>query len=156
MKTLVAYYSRTGVTRKAAQAIAEKLEADVEEIIDRKKRAGVLGFLSGGWDAFRRKTLPIEPTQHDPAEYDLVIVGTPVWANTATPAVRSYLKEHAGGIFRAAFFCTLGGRNAGKTFADMQGVCGTSPAATMALRRKNVEADRHADDVKAFVDSLRG
>ena len=98
MKTLVAYYSRTGVTRTVAQSIADQMDADVEEIVDGKKRRGLLGCCRSVWDALRKKTLPIEPAQHDPAGYDLVIVGTPVWAYSASTPARSYLSEHADAI----------------------------------------------------------
>jgi flavodoxin len=43
MKTLVVYYSRTGTTRKVAEAIAGILRCDIEEVVDTKKRSGILG-----------------------------------------------------------------------------------------------------------------
>ena len=38
MNTLVVYYSRTGNTKAIGEAIAEALNADIDEIIDLKKR----------------------------------------------------------------------------------------------------------------------
>lgn len=52
---LVVYYSRTGATRKVAEYITKQLGADMEEIIDMKKRSGIWGFLIGGRDALRKK-----------------------------------------------------------------------------------------------------
>jgi flavodoxin len=40
MKSLVVYYTRTGKTKSAAEAIATQLGADIEEIVDLKKTAG--------------------------------------------------------------------------------------------------------------------
>ena len=51
MKVLVVYYSRTGNTRFVAEAIAQSLEADIEEIKDGKNRMGVFGFLRRGYEA---------------------------------------------------------------------------------------------------------
>jgi flavodoxin len=47
MKALVVFYSRTGATKQVAEALAESLNCDSEELIDTKKRGGPLGFLSG-------------------------------------------------------------------------------------------------------------
>ena len=51
MKVLVVYYSRTGNTKFVAEAIAQSLEADIEEIKDKKNRMGVFGFLRCGYEA---------------------------------------------------------------------------------------------------------
>ena len=40
MKILVAYYSRTGTTRKVAETIAGILKCDIEEVLDKKSRFG--------------------------------------------------------------------------------------------------------------------
>jgi len=48
MKALVVFYSRTGTTKQVAEALAQSLNCDSEELIDTKKRSGPLGFLSAG------------------------------------------------------------------------------------------------------------
>ena len=58
-RVLVAFHSRSGTTRRIARAIADSLEADVEEIIDLKARAGLFGYLGAGHDAIRRRCTPI-------------------------------------------------------------------------------------------------
>ena len=54
-KTLVAYYSRTGTTKKVGEAIAKALKADIDEIIDLKKRSGAIGWVVSGKDASQGK-----------------------------------------------------------------------------------------------------
>ncbi|MDK2849883.1 MAG: hypothetical protein PWR32_550, partial [Candidatus Woesearchaeota archaeon] len=78
MKILVVCYSRTGKTRKIANKIAQSLNADFDEIIDQKPRRGFLGFLKAGYDATLGKTTEITFTRN-PENYDLIILGTPVW-----------------------------------------------------------------------------
>ena len=51
LKSLVVYYTRRGNARFVAETIAAEVGADVEEVIDLKKRSGILGYLSGGRDA---------------------------------------------------------------------------------------------------------
>ena len=59
LKTLVVYYSRTGNARFVAQTIAAEVGADIEEVIDQKKRSGPIGFFTGGSDARRGKETKI-------------------------------------------------------------------------------------------------
>ncbi len=110
MKSLVVYYTRTGNARFVAETIAAEIGADVEEIIDLKKRSGALGWLSGGSDARRGKETEIAPTKKSPADYDLIIVGTPVWAARPTPAITTYLKKNDLSGKKVALFFTQGGK----------------------------------------------
>jgi len=48
MKILVVFYSRSGRTKKIAEAISDILKCDKEEIFDLKNRKGIPGFLSAG------------------------------------------------------------------------------------------------------------
>jgi flavodoxin len=110
LKSLVFYYSRTGNARFVAQTVAAEVGADIEEVIDLKKRSGALGFLTGGSDARRGKETKIGPTAKSPADYDLIIVGTPVWAGRPTPAIRTCLKKNDLSGKKAAIFLTQGGK----------------------------------------------
>lgn len=94
MKSLVVHYSKTDKARFVAETVAAEVGADTEEIIDLKKRNGILGFLSGGSNARRGKETEIAPTRKSPADYDLVIVGTPAWAGRPSPAISTYLKKN--------------------------------------------------------------
>ena len=87
-----------------------EIGADIEEVIDQKKRNGPLGFLTGGSDARRGKETEISPTVKSPAEYDLIIVGTPVWASRPSPAIATYLKKNNLSGKKVAFFFTRGGK----------------------------------------------
>ncbi len=107
MKTLVVYYTRTGNAKFAAETIAAELGADVEEVIDMKNRQGRLAFLSNGRDAMGGKETEISPTNKKPADYDLIIIGQPVWAGNPTPAIRTYLNKN-----------DLSGKKVGLFFSD--------------------------------------
>lgn len=110
MKSLVVYYSRTGNARFVAETIAAEIGADLEEVVDLKKRSGTLGFLNGGLDARRSKKTEISPTTKSPADYDLIIVGTPVWAGRPSPAIATYLKKNELSGKKVALFFTQGGK----------------------------------------------
>ncbi len=91
VKTLVVYYSRTGNTKFIAETIAAELGADIEEIVDLKNRDGNVGWMSGLRDVFGNRQTKIAPAKKTPKDYDLVVVGTPDWAWSPAPAIRTYL-----------------------------------------------------------------
>jgi flavodoxin len=109
MKSLVVYYSRSGNARFVAQTIAAELGSDVEEVVDLKKRGGAWGFLLGGFDATRGKETKIGETKKILADYELVVVGTPVWSSRPTPAIRTYLREKDFSGLKVALFFVQGG-----------------------------------------------
>jgi len=78
-KVLVVYYSRTGATRRLAEALANALQADIEPITDRENRSGIFGYLRSVAESLQKRGASITPMNTDPASYDLVVVGTPVW-----------------------------------------------------------------------------
>lgn len=154
MKTLVAYYSRTGITRKVAEALAERLDADIEELRDTKDRSGPLGWIAAAKDAATKQLVPIEPVKQDPSAYELVLIGTPVWAGTMAAAVRTYLAEMSAKLPRVAFVCTFGG-GPGHALADMQEVTGRTPVATLAQKAGLIKKDAHLPELSAFVETLQ-
>jgi len=110
LKSLVVYYTRTGNARFVAETIAAEIGADVEEVIDLKKRTGALAYLSGGSDARRGKETEIAPTKKVSSDYDLIIVGTPIWAGRPAPAITTYLKKNDLSDKKIAVFFTQGGK----------------------------------------------
>jgi flavodoxin len=108
LKSLVVYYTRSGNARFVAQTIAAEIGADIEEVVDLKKRSGILGWLSGGKDARQGKETEISTTSKLPVNYDLIIVGTPIWAGRPTPAISTYLKKNDLSEKKVAVYFTQG------------------------------------------------
>ena len=109
MKSLVVYYSRTGNAKFVAETLAAEIGSDVEEIVDGKNRRGPIGWLNAGKDARKGSETEIAPTKKSPAEYDLIVVGTPNWASRITPAIRTYLKKNSLAGKKAAAFVVQDG-----------------------------------------------
>lgn len=82
MKTLVIYYSYSGNTKFAAQIVASELHADLEELRPQKTlHASGAGYVMWGLrQLVSQSAPPLEPLQHDPADYDRIVIGTPVWS----------------------------------------------------------------------------
>ena len=84
------------------------LGADVEELKDRKNRRGIVGWMTSGRDAWRKRAADLEPPIHDPSVYDLVVLGGPVWAFTICSPTRTYAFAQRDNFKQVAFMCTLG------------------------------------------------
>ena len=151
MKKLVVFYSRSGNTQKVALEIARSLRADVDEIIDLKDRTRkIIGWLIAGKDASQKKLTEIK-FKKDPKNYDLVIIGTPIWAWTMTPAIRTYLSKNK--IKKVAFFSTAGSRK-NKAFEEMAKLS-KRPVATCCIEERDIKANRYKESIKEFCDELK-
>lgn len=154
-RILIVHYSLTGTTRRLAQAVADSLGADAEEIVDKKNRRGLFGFLGAGRDALTRRLTPIGEPERNPADYDLVAIGTPVWAGRMASPVRSYLDRQRGRLKATAFFCTSGGADEREAlFADMAAVCGVDPAAVLSVTDAEEKRGVEWEKVRVFEDAV--
>lgn len=105
MKILIAFYSKSGFTRKVAENLARSLEADMDEIVDLRNRSGIKGWLLGGRDGMKGALTEIK-TSKNPKNYDLVVLGTPIWAWNSTPATRTYVTKFKKEIKNLVVFST--------------------------------------------------
>ena len=105
---LCVYYSRTGHTEALMAEIARELDCELVKLEDGVNRSGLLGWLASGMHAMARKIPQVKPveTKKPLEEYDLVIIGTPVWAGRCSSPVRSFLLEHGEELKEAAYLIT--------------------------------------------------
>jgi len=155
MKTLVVVYSRTGNTLSVAKRIAGELEADLEVIEDKTDRKGILGFLRSGYEAARKKVSPIAEPKHNPGDYDLVIIGTPIWAGRMPSPVRAYLLRFHGCLRQVAFFATSAGGGHGKVLAEMAEFTATKPLATVEITSDHIRRGKEVEALKTFLKSFK-
>jgi flavodoxin len=116
----IVYYSFEGNCALAARTLKGLIEgapfngkADLYEIktADAKKRVGLSKYIWGGGQVLMRKKPALLSPAFDPAPYDLVVLGTPVWAGSPAPAMVSFLDKTAlGGKKTALFCCHAGGK----------------------------------------------
>ncbi len=155
MQALVVYFSRTGHTKKIGDEIAKALPGDVEEIVDTENRAGPIGWLKSGREASGKKLAKIQPVKKDPANYDIVVIGTPIWASNMSSPVRTYLTENKAKFKNVAFFCTEGSKGAETAFAEMGEIAGKKPKATLTIAMADLKSGSDADKVKKFAGEIK-
>ena len=80
-KELVLYYSQTSNTKTVAQEIANKLGADIEEIVAVNPYNGDFQATIARCQQEREQgvTPEIEPIKADLAQYDVIFLGYPIW-----------------------------------------------------------------------------
>lgn len=138
-KVLVVYFSRSGHTRKVAEALAARCDADIEELRDVRDRTGIWGYIRSAREALKKRVIEIQTPRKNPKDYDLVILGTPVWAGNVCSPLRAYVAAEKASFARVAFFCTLGGSGAAKVFEDLADLCGKRPMSTLAVREAEIK-----------------
>jgi flavodoxin len=153
MKKLVVFYSKTGNTRKLAQDIVKNLKADIDEITDLTNRKGLLNWFKAGRDGMKKNLTKIKYSK-DPKNYDLVIIGTPVWGWNMVPAIRTYLLENKDKIKKIAFFSTSGGTNVKQTFADMESVS-KSPISKLSILGKDIKLSNYSEKLNDFCKKIK-
>ena len=126
MKTLITYYSFSGNTDKVANIFADVLRNKGEVVLQRLKPTyEIQNFASQCRAAFMGKRAVLEgDVQFDLGQYDLLLLGSPVWAFAPTPPINTYLDKLSGlNGKRAIMLLTSGsGTGVGRCFKNMRKV----------------------------------
>ncbi|WP_168790218.1 flavodoxin family protein [Paraburkholderia aromaticivorans] len=154
-RILVVFFSRTGTTRVLASTLARMLSADLEEICDCTERRGAMGYMRCLVDSWRKRPTEIVPAGLDTSQYDLVVVGTPVWAGSVSAPVREYLLENRLKFRHVAFFSSFGGLGSQAAFDEMRALAGRAPVAECNVRATEVQRGVVAASLARFVSVLK-
>ena len=114
MKAAVIFYSLSGNTAYVAERIKERLNADLIPLRPKQEypKRGLIKFYQGGKSAVRAEEPELIPCSADLQSYDVLILGTPVWAGTFTPPMRTFLKQNRNILKEkkvAVYVCCSGG-----------------------------------------------
>ena len=156
MKTLVAYFSASGVTAKAAKNLAAAANADLFEIVpaqpytradlnwmDKKSRSTV--------EMNDRSCRPaIASKVADMAQYDRVFVGFPVWWYREPSIIDTFLEQYDFAGKTLIPFCTSGGSGLGETAENYRRL---APGAKVLEGKRLTHRDSEAS-LRAWVGSL--
>jgi flavodoxin len=121
MKAAVIYYSYDGNCGLIAEKIKAVLNADVLELKaqDNKKRKGLVKYIWGGRQALFHAKPPLKPYTISIEQYDLIIIGSPVWAGGPVPALNTFLGQTRIRDKKIALFCCHAGSK-GKIFEKIK------------------------------------
>ena len=126
-KTLVAYFSASGVTAKAAKALAGAAGADLYEI------RPAVPYTSADLDWTNKKSrssvemndLSFRPalsgSDADIAGHDVILLGFPIWWYVAPTIINTFLESYDFSGKTIILFATSGGSGFGKAVSGLQG-----------------------------------
>ena len=96
MKTAIVYYSLEGNTEFVVKLISEKLNADIIRLEPLKEypKGNVSKYVWGGKSVVFGEKPKLKPYNFDADKYDQLIIGTPIWASSYTPPIKTFLSQH--------------------------------------------------------------
>ncbi len=125
-KVLVACFSATGTTKKAAEKLAAAAGADFYEIrpavpytradlnwMDKSSRSSIEMNDAASRPALADQAAPI-------AEHDIIFVGFPIWWYRAPTIINSFLESYDFSGKKIILFATSGGSGMGSTAAALK------------------------------------
>lgn len=156
MKTLVAYFSASGVTAKAAQLLAQAADADLFEIVPEtpytKRDLNWLNPKSRSSVEMKDRACrpAIASAVADMAQYDRVFVGFPVWWYREPSIIDTFLEQYNFAGKTLIPFCTSGGSGLGETADNFRALApGAKVVEGKRLTRKDTE-----ENLRAWVQTL--
>ena len=159
MKTIVVYYSLEGNTDLAAKKIAEKTGADLLRLepVKAYPDSGFRKFFWGGKSAVMAETPALQAYAFDPAAYDRVVFGFPVWAGNMAPPLRTFIKDNDLPGKRFAAFACESGSGAQKAFGKMKAALGIDrfDAELILIDPKTKPNDANDAKIDAFCADLQ-
>lgn len=129
MKTLVAFFSASGTTKKVAENLSKAIGADLYEI----KPAIPYTHADLNWmDKTSRSSVEMSQPESRPEladtsaqmdTYDCIFLGFPIWWYTAPTIIRSFLESYDFSGKTIILFATSGGSGLGNTAKELSSSC---------------------------------
>lgn len=126
MKSLVAYFSASGVTKSVAKQLSEEAKADLHEITPEQ----IYTDADLDWtNKQSRSTLEMQDKNSRPKitnklnnmdEYSVVYIGFPIWWYTAPTIINTFLESYNFEGKKVVLFATSGGSTITKSVEDLQ------------------------------------
>lgn len=125
MSTLVTYFSAEGTTAKVAKEYAEKIGADLFEIVPEVPYSTsdirwVNPLARCNREQIGGKDVPVSGKIEDFGKYDTVYIGFPIWYGQAPRVVHTFCKGYDWTGKNIHIFATSGGSGIGKTAEKLQ------------------------------------
>jgi flavodoxin len=121
MKSIVVYFSLEGHTRFVANIIAKETGADLFELKPAKDyvKTGFGKYFWNGKSVMFNEKPKLETSLPDFSAYDVVYIGTPIWASSFAPPINTFLSECKLSAKKLMLFASNSGGGAEKCFGKI-------------------------------------
>ena len=156
-KTLVAYFSASGVTAKLAQNLAEAAIADLYEIkpVVPYTNADLNWQNKNSRSSVEMNDKSLRPaiadTDANIAEYDMIFVGFPIWWYVAPTIINTFLEAYDFSEKTIILFATSGGSGMGNSAKELRPSVSDS---AVIKDGKRFSANTSVSELKEWVKSL--
>ena len=154
MKTLTAYFSASGYTASLAKRVAQAADSELCEIKPVKpyteadlKWTNPLARCNK--EKIGKKDVPIADKVENFDEYDMVLIGFPVWYYAAPNIIETFVKSYDFSGKKVALFATSGGSDITKAPAKLQPLMKGE-----IVGAKLFAADAPVSEIKPWLSSL--
>ena len=157
-KTLVAYFSASGVTKAVAERMAEMSGSDIYE----NKPETPYTQADLDWrDKNSRSSVEMQNPSSRPAiagkidnmeQYDRIYVGFPIWWYVAPTIINTFLESYDFAGKTIILFATSGGSGFGKTAEKLKG---SVSADTKIMEGKLLNGSLSNQDIWEWIDSIK-
>ena len=156
MKKAVVFYSLSGNTQAAAKEIAEGIGADLIELklvkpfpTEKSKQLAL-----GGMQAMFGMKPAIQELSKNIKEYDVLILGTPIWAGTIAAPVHSFLNKYQVLDKIVAVFTFSGGGDNKRCIAKLSKRLPRLKVEVVLANRDSDLAIHNADKIHHFIKEV--
>ena len=158
MKRLVVYYSLSGNTEAAAKKIAEKLDAELLRLDTEKAmpKSFAARILVGGGQVMMNYIPKLKPMEKDPAGYDEIILGSPIWNSKGVPAINAFLQDEKAAAKVTSLFFLSGGGDTKKGLEAITKKLPNLKHTVFLLDKKHQDSRDNDAKIEEFVKAIQG
>jgi len=120
MKTIIVYHSFSGVTRGIAERVRTASGGDLVEVHPVQPYSKVTAYTLGSLRARGGKPDAVEPATIDVSGYDLIVLGTPVWAWRPSPVANGAVEALLGAEGKSAVIFATCGSQSGEALPQLR------------------------------------
>lgn len=157
MKRIIVYYSLSGNTEEAVNAIAEKLGCETLRIdtVKAMPKSFAAQILVGGGQVAMNITPEIRPIEKDLRAYDEIFIGLPVWNGKGVPAMNAFLRDEDICRKVTGLIVTSGSGEIDKCVKALEGRIPNVKYLVSLLDRKQKEHAQNPAKIEAFVAAVK-